>query len=58
MYEGIRAATPADLFAVLQIIRPLEQQGILVARSEEQMLKDLGNCFVMVRDGAVLACGK
>eukprot|EP00597_Dinobryon_sp_UTEXLB2267_P009551 CAMPEP_0170084782 /NCGR_PEP_ID=MMETSP0019_2-20121128/19868_1 /TAXON_ID=98059 /ORGANISM="Dinobryon sp., Strain UTEXLB2267" /LENGTH=599 /DNA_ID=CAMNT_0010300993 /DNA_START=34 /DNA_END=1833 /DNA_ORIENTATION=- len=57
MYEGIRAATPADLFAVMQIIRPLEQQGVLVARSEEQLLKDLSNCFVMVRDGAVLACG-
>lgn len=57
MYEGIRAARYTDLPAVMDILRPLEAQGVLIARSEEQLLKDMGNCFLMVRDGAVLACG-
>ena len=58
MYEGIRAAGYTDLPAVMDILRPLEAEGVLVARSEEQLLKDMGNCFLMVRDGAVLACGE
>lgn len=57
-YEGIRAAQPSDLSAVLEIIRPLEAEGVLVARSDEQMLREMGHCFLMVRDGAVLACGE
>ena len=58
MYEGIRAARYSDLPAVMDILRPLEAEGVLIARSEEQLLKDMGNCFLMVRDGAVLACGE
>jgi hypothetical protein len=32
IYDGVRGATPTDLEAVLQLIRPLEQEGVLVYR--------------------------
>jgi N-acetylglutamate synthase-like GNAT family acetyltransferase len=32
IYDGVRGATPKDLEAVLQLIRPLEQEGVLVYR--------------------------
>ena len=40
-----------------EIIRPLEDQGILVARTREQLEKDMQDCFLMTRDGSTIACG-
>lgn len=57
VYEGIRLAKPSDVRAVEEIIRPLEEEGILVARSREQLERDMVNCYVLARDGATLACG-
>ena len=57
MYEGIRRATEEDLRNVLDILRPLEQQGILLPRSKEEVLRDLPRTYVFARDNTVLACG-
>jgi amino-acid N-acetyltransferase len=57
VYEGIRAATAADVMSVEEIIRPLEEEGILVPRSRDQLEKEMADCFLVCRDSAVLACG-
>lgn len=55
-YEGTRAASIDDVGGILQLIQPLEAEGILVPRSREQLELDIGQFQVMVRDGLVVAC--
>jgi len=47
----------SDVRTVEEIIRPLEEQGILVPRTREQLEKDMQDCFLMTRDGSTIACG-
>ncbi|MDO5054052.1 MAG: amino-acid N-acetyltransferase [Pasteurella oralis] len=54
--ETIRCATVADIPALLELIRPLEQQGILVKRSREQLEMEIDNYTIIDRDGVVIAC--
>jgi amino-acid N-acetyltransferase len=49
VYEGIRQAQSSDMRNVEDIIRPLEEQGILVHRQREQLEKDMQDCFIMTR---------
>jgi len=55
-YESTRPATIDDVGGVLALIAPLEAAGILVPRSREQLELEIGQFFVMVRDGIVIAC--
>ncbi len=55
-YESIRPATIRDVGGIADLIRPLEQAGILVPRSREQLELDIETFTVMVRDGTVIAC--
>lgn len=55
-YEATRDATIEDVGGVLQLIKPLEDQGILVPRSREQLELEIGNFNVIVRDGLMIAC--
>ncbi|TJY61069.1 amino-acid N-acetyltransferase [Sinimarinibacterium sp. CAU 1509] len=55
-YEATRDASIEDVGGVLQLIQPLEQQGVLVARSREQLELDIQHFNVIVRDGLVIAC--
>ncbi|SFF39710.1 N-acetylglutamate synthase [Fontimonas thermophila] len=55
-YEATRDATIEDVGGVLALIQPLEQQGILVPRSREQLELDITHFNVIVRDGLVIAC--
>jgi len=52
--ESIRPATAADLPGILQILEPLEQQGILVKREPELLDRDIGNFFVIESEGNIL----
>lgn len=52
--EKIRPAAPADVPGILQILEPLEQQGILVKRSRDQLERDIGNFFVLESEGNIL----
>ncbi len=55
-YEATRDATIEDVGGVLALIEPLEQQGVLVPRSREQLELDIQHFNVIVRDGMAIAC--
>ena len=52
--ETIRPAQKSDIPGVLQILEPLEQQGILVRRTSEELERDIGHFFVIEADGNIL----
>ncbi|MDB5971327.1 MAG: amino-acid N-acetyltransferase [Hydrocarboniphaga sp.] len=54
--DAIRAATIDDVGGVLALIKPLEETGVLVPRSREQLELEIGQFYVMSRDGLVIAC--
>jgi amino-acid N-acetyltransferase len=55
-YEQIRPATIEDVAGIIELIRPLEEQGTLVKRSRELLETEI-SCFnVIIRDGAVVGC--
>ena len=54
--ERIRPATLDDVPGILQILEPLEQQGILVPREREMLERDIGRFFVLEADGNILGC--
>ena len=55
-FDLIRPATINDVGGILELIQPLEEQGILVRRSREKMETEIGDYTVLIRDGAVIAC--
>lgn len=55
-YEDTRPAGIDDIGGILGLIQPLEAQGVLVARSREQLELEIDRFFVIVRDGLVIAC--
>lgn len=55
-YEDIRRASINDVGGILELIQPLEQQGILAHRSREQLELEIENFTVIERDGMVIAC--
>ncbi|HEX4333681.1 MAG TPA: amino-acid N-acetyltransferase [Usitatibacter sp.] len=52
--EHIRQAAPADAPGIVQILEPLEQQGVLVKRDREQLAREIGHFFVIEADGNIL----
>lgn len=54
--EHIRIATSHDIPGLLELIRPLEEQGILVKRSREQLEMEINRYTIIERDGIVIAC--
>ncbi|ATA25066.1 amino-acid N-acetyltransferase [Brenneria goodwinii] len=54
--EQVRRATINDIGGILELIRPLEQQGILVRRSREQLEMEIDKFTVIVRDNLTIAC--
>ena len=55
-YEGSRAATVDDIGGIVSLIEPLEQAGVLVARSREQIELQIRDFQVMEKDGMIIAC--
>jgi amino-acid N-acetyltransferase len=55
-YEGLRTATIDDIGGIMGLIIPLEESGVLVKRSREQLELDIHNFTVIERDGMVIAC--
>ena len=55
-YEQLRAATIDDVGGILELIRPLEEEGILVRRSRELLETEINKFHVMEKDGAIVAC--
>ena len=53
--EQIRRATINDIGGILELIRPLEQQGILVRRSREQLEMEIDKFTIIQRDNTTIA---
>ncbi len=54
--EHLRRATLADVPGILELIRPLEEGGVLVRRSRERLEMEAEQFIVMERDGKIIAC--
>jgi amino-acid N-acetyltransferase len=54
--EHLRAATLADVPGILQILEPLEQQGVLVQRERAALERDIDHFFVIESEGNILGC--
>ena len=55
-FESIRTATLNDIGGILELITPLEQQGILVKRSREKLEMEITDYIIIERDGMIIAC--
>jgi amino-acid N-acetyltransferase len=54
--EHIRGALLGDVPGILQILEPLEQQGILVKRGRDELERDIERFFVIEAEGNILGC--
>ena len=41
---------------IVQILEPLEQQGVLVRRDPGELERDIGSFFVIASEGNILGC--
>lgn len=55
-FEIVREATIEDVGGLLELISPLEEQGILVRRSREVLEREIEQFSVVERDGMIIAC--
>lgn len=56
LYENMRKASIEDVGGILELIAPLETEGVLVRRSRERLETEIDYFMVMERDGMVIAC--
>jgi len=55
-FEVVREATIEDVGGLLELISPLEEQGILVRRSSEVLEREIEQFSVVEREGMIIAC--
>ncbi len=55
-YEGLRQASIDDVGGILDLIQPLEEEGILVRRSRERLEMEIDRFLLVERDGMIIAC--
>ncbi len=55
-YEQLRTASIDDVAGILDLIRPLEEEGILVRRSRDALETEISKFHVMEKDGMIIAC--
>ena len=55
-YEQIRRATPEDVGGIIELIQPLEAEGILVRRPRELLESEIAHFTVIERDGMIVSC--
>ncbi len=55
-FENLRPATLSDIGGILELIKPLEQQGILAKRSREKLEMEINDYVVIERDGLIIGC--
>lgn len=55
-YETIRRARIEDVVGILNLIEPLEQQGVLVKRSRERLENEIDLFTVMEKDNLIIGC--
>ncbi len=54
--ETLRQAEIGDVGGLLQLIEPLEAEGILVKRGRERLEMEVGHFYVMEHDGIIIGC--
>ncbi len=52
----VRPARPEDVAGIVEVIRPLEEAGVLVRRDRDRLELEVGNFFVAELDGIVVGC--
>ncbi|MCL7421084.1 MAG: amino-acid N-acetyltransferase [Methylobacter sp.] len=55
-FEELRPATLNDIGGILELIKPLEQQGKLTKRSREKIEMEIADYIVIERDGLIIGC--
>lgn len=55
-YDSERSASADDIGGILGLIEPLEEQGVLVPRSREQLELEIEQFQLLERDGLVVGC--
>ncbi|MBT8765819.1 amino-acid N-acetyltransferase [Pseudomonas boanensis] len=55
-FESLREATIDDVGGLIDLITPLEDQGILVRRSREVLEREIEQFSIVERDGLIIAC--
>ncbi|TAK61643.1 amino-acid N-acetyltransferase [Methylobacter sp.] len=55
-FEELRPATLNDIGGILELIKPLEQQGKLAKRSREKIEMEIADYVVIERDGLIIGC--
>jgi amino-acid N-acetyltransferase len=55
-FEIIRPAVLSDITGILELITPLVQQGLLIARSLENLEININDYIVIDRDGMIIGC--
>ena len=55
-FEQVREANIEDVGGLLDLISPLEEQGILVRRSREVLEREITQFSVVEREGMIIAC--
>jgi amino-acid N-acetyltransferase len=54
--EQVRQAQIDDIGGIFDLIRPLEEQGILVRRSREQLEQEIHRFTIIEKDGLIIGC--
>ena len=54
--ETLRTATIDDVGGILQLIHPLEEEGMLVRRSRERLEMEIERFIVLEHDGLLIGC--
>lgn len=55
-YEELRGARIDDVTGILELLRPLEERGVLVRRSRERLETEIEGFVLTKRDGLVTSC--
>ncbi len=55
-FEQMHAATLEDVGGILELIRPLEEAGVLVRRSRELLETEIDRFMVVQREGMTIGC--
>ncbi len=55
-FEHVREAQIEDVGGLLELIRPLEEEGVLVRRSRDLIEREINQFSIVERDGLIIAC--
>lgn len=55
-YENLRPAALHDVSGMLELITPLEAEGVLLRRGRERLESDIDDYVVLERDGLIIGC--